>query len=77
MGVVGEQLDIDFVISTGDNFYDNGLKGIDDPAFDYSFTKIYTAPSLQKLWYNGNFYLFIFFDSYNGTMVIKSSNSLN
>ncbi|KAJ1399923.1 Metallo-dependent phosphatase-like [Sesbania bispinosa] len=52
MGVVGEQLDIDFVISTGDNFYPNGLSGIDDAAFDDSFTKIYTAPSLQKQWFN-------------------------
>ncbi|KAK7359513.1 hypothetical protein VNO77_01474 [Canavalia gladiata] len=52
MGVIGEQLDIDFVISTGDNFYDDGLKGIYDPAFDDSFTKIYTASSLQKQWYN-------------------------
>jgi hypothetical protein len=53
MGIIGEKLDIDFVISTGDNFYDDGLKGVDDPAFDESFTKIYTAPSLQKQWYSG------------------------
>ncbi|EEF34862.1 Tartrate-resistant acid phosphatase type 5 precursor, putative [Ricinus communis] len=52
MGIVGEKLDIDFIISTGDNFYDNGLTGIDDPAFYESFTGIYTAPSLQKQWYN-------------------------
>lgn len=54
MGIVGEKLDVDFVISTGDNFYDEGLTGVDDPAFDESFTDIYTAPSLQKQWYNGN-----------------------
>ncbi|XWS34364.1 hypothetical protein CRYUN_Cryun21dG0032900 [Craigia yunnanensis] len=52
MGIVGEKLDIDFVISTGDNFYDDGLTGVDDPAFHESFTDIYTAPSLQKQWYN-------------------------
>ncbi|KAJ7942790.1 Purple acid phosphatase [Quillaja saponaria] len=52
MGKIGEKLDIDFVISTGDNFYDDGLTGIDDPAFHESFTKIYTAPSLQKQWYH-------------------------
>uniref|UniRef100_A0A5B6ZBY4 Purple acid phosphatase n=1 Tax=Davidia involucrata TaxID=16924 RepID=A0A5B6ZBY4_DAVIN len=51
MGIIGEKLDIDFIISTGDNFYDNGLTGINDPAFDESFSKIYTAPSLQKQWY--------------------------
>ncbi|EOY01292.1 hypothetical protein QUC31_013859 [Theobroma cacao] len=52
MGIIGEKLDVDFIISTGDNFYDNGLKGVDDPAFHESFTDIYTAPSLQKQWYS-------------------------
>lgn len=53
MGRIGEKLDIDFVISTGDNFYDNGLKGVNDPAFKESFTDIYIAKSLQKQWYSG------------------------
>lgn len=53
MGLIGEKLEIDFVISTGDNFYEDGLTGEDDPAFLDSFTSIYTAPSLQKQWYNG------------------------
>uniref|UniRef100_A0A7N0TGJ8 Purple acid phosphatase n=1 Tax=Kalanchoe fedtschenkoi TaxID=63787 RepID=A0A7N0TGJ8_KALFE len=52
MGIVAEKLDIDFVVSTGDNFYDDGLTGENDPAFEESFTKIYTSPSLQKQWYN-------------------------
>ncbi|VVA91352.1 unnamed protein product [Arabis nemorensis] len=51
MGEIGDKLDIDFVISTGDNFYDNGLTGLHDLAFQDSFTNIYTAPSLQKPWY--------------------------
>ncbi|KAF2316671.1 hypothetical protein GH714_042012 [Hevea brasiliensis] len=51
MGLIGEELKIDFVISTGDNFYEDGLTGVDDPAFFESFTNIYTAPSLQKQWY--------------------------
>lgn len=37
MGRVAAKLNIDFVISTGDNFYDDGLTGIDDPAFEISF----------------------------------------
>lgn len=53
MGIIGEELNIDFVVSTGDNFYDNGLTGVDDPAFEESFTNVYNAPSLQKTWYNG------------------------
>ncbi|KAK7399894.1 hypothetical protein VNO78_11089 [Psophocarpus tetragonolobus] len=54
MGIVGEKLNIDFVISTGDNFLEDGLNGVDDPAFIESFINIYTASSLQKSWYNGN-----------------------
>ncbi|GMH11327.1 hypothetical protein Nepgr_013168 [Nepenthes gracilis] len=52
MGKVGEKLDVDFIISTGDNFYEDGLTGVNDPAFEELYSKIYTAPSLQKQWYN-------------------------
>ncbi|XP_077236199.1 purple acid phosphatase 17-like [Tasmannia lanceolata] len=52
MGRIGEKLDISFVISTGDNFYENGLTGLEDPEFEESFTNIYTATSLQKPWYS-------------------------
>ncbi|XP_061361842.1 purple acid phosphatase 17-like [Gastrolobium bilobum] len=52
MGKVGEKLDIDFVVSTGDNFYDNGLTSEHDAAFEESFSNIYTAKSLQKQWYS-------------------------
>ncbi|KAB1212207.1 Purple acid phosphatase 17 [Morella rubra] len=52
MGRIGEKLDIDFVVSTGDNFYDNGLTSEQDTNFEESFTKIYTAKSLQKQWGN-------------------------
>ena len=54
MGRVGEKLDIDFVVSTRVNFYDTGLTGVDDYAFEKSFTDIYRANSLQKPWYLGN-----------------------
>jgi len=59
MGKVGEQLGIDFVVSTGDNFYENGLTGTDDQAFEQSFTDIYTAKSLQKPWYLGKLLLLL------------------
>nr|XP_025886223.1 purple acid phosphatase 8-like [Solanum lycopersicum] len=52
MGEIGEKLKIDFVISSGDNFYEDGLNGVNDPTFQHSFTNIYKAPSLQKTWYN-------------------------
>ncbi|KAG2558127.1 hypothetical protein PVAP13_8NG140800 [Panicum virgatum] len=51
MGIIGEKMDIDFIVSVGDNFYKNGLTGVDDKAFEESFTNIYTAKSLQKPWY--------------------------
>lgn len=59
MGYVGKKLGIDFVISTGDNFYDYGLKGVNDRAFRRSFTNVYTAKSLQKPWYTGKEILFL------------------
>ncbi|XP_072991175.1 purple acid phosphatase 3-like [Typha latifolia] len=52
MGRIGEKLDIDFVISTGDNFYENGLTGLEDNNFEESFCNVYTAKSLQKPWYS-------------------------
>ena len=55
MGRIGQQLDIDFVVSTGDNFYDDGLKGVNDPAFHESFTKIYNSNRLQKQCYSGKY----------------------
>ncbi|KAL8034899.1 hypothetical protein ABFX02_12G060800 [Erythranthe guttata] len=51
MGITAEKKDVDFIISTGDNFYPSGLTDENDPAFDESFTNIYTAPSLLKKWY--------------------------
>ncbi|XP_062118078.1 purple acid phosphatase 17-like [Humulus lupulus] len=52
MGKIGEKLDIDFVVSTGDNFYDNGLRSEFDTAFEESFTNVYTQNSLQTQWYS-------------------------
>ncbi|KAH6796210.1 hypothetical protein C2S51_037196 [Perilla frutescens var. frutescens] len=51
MGVTAEEMDIDFIISTGDNFYPGGLIDENDEAFHQSFSDIYTAPSLHKMWY--------------------------
>ncbi|GJP47656.1 hypothetical protein CLOM_g6834 [Closterium sp. NIES-68] len=51
MGEVAAAVDSSFVVSTGDNFYDDGLQDTADPAFASSFTEIYQAPSLQTQWY--------------------------
>ena len=53
MGRVGHELGIDFVISVGDNFYQTGLKSPQDPKFGNSFSKVYTAQSLQTQWFAG------------------------
>lgn len=51
MGESAERLGARFVISVGDNFYENGVTGVDDPAWKTSFEDIYSAPSLQVPWY--------------------------
>lgn len=51
MGESAELLGARFIISVGDNFYENGVTGVDDPAWKTSFEDIYTAPSLQVPWY--------------------------
>jgi tartrate-resistant acid phosphatase type 5 len=51
MGLIGQRIDAQFVISTGDNFYPEGLKVENDLAFFESFTSVYNASSLQVQWY--------------------------
>ena len=51
MGESAALLGARFIISVGDNFYENGITGVDDPAWKSSFEDIYTAPSLQVPWY--------------------------
>ncbi len=41
----------DFTISTGDNFYSNGVPDVDHPQWRTSFEEIYHHPSLQHPWY--------------------------
>jgi len=51
MGIAAQELDAKFVISVGDNFYENGVKSVDDPQWQTSFEQVYTAPSLQVPWH--------------------------
>jgi tartrate-resistant acid phosphatase type 5 len=50
MGRTADRLAARFVISVGDNFYENGVTGIDDPAWQASYERVYAAPSLQVPW---------------------------
>ena len=53
MGSVGHRLQVQFVSSTGDNFYEEGLTDVEAAEFKDSFTDIYTHSSLQVPWYAG------------------------
>ncbi|MEK6478233.1 tartrate-resistant acid phosphatase type 5 family protein [Catalinimonas sp. 4WD22] len=41
----------DFIISTGDNFYDNGVESTRDPLWQISYERVYHQPALQIPWY--------------------------
>lgn len=51
MGKTAAKLHATFVISTGDNFYSDGVKNVSDPQFKSSFENVYTARSLMVPWY--------------------------
>lgn len=51
MGLAGAQLDISFVITTGDNIYPSGVTSVTDSQWISSFENVYRAPSLQVKWY--------------------------
>ena len=50
MGRSAEAVRSRFTISLGDNFYERGVTGIDDPQWSDSFERIYDAPALQTPW---------------------------
>ncbi|GAB4819676.1 hypothetical protein N2152v2_006722 [Parachlorella kessleri] len=51
MALKAEELQPNFVISTGDNFYEAGLVSPEDPQFESSFSQIYHHASLQVPWH--------------------------
>lgn len=51
MGNAGAIVEPQFIISTGDNFYPDGVDNSADPQWQTSFEQIYTAESLQRDWY--------------------------
>ncbi|HTW34209.1 MAG TPA: tartrate-resistant acid phosphatase type 5 family protein [Rhizomicrobium sp.] len=51
MGETARALNSRFVISVGDNFYEDGVASVDDPAWTNSFEAVYDAPSLQIPWH--------------------------
>lgn len=50
MGQTAQDINSRFVVSVGDNFYENGVESTSDPQWQSSFEEVYTAPSLQTPW---------------------------
>ncbi len=51
MGKYAVDCPVKFVVSTGDNFYETGIKSVYDSLVKSSFDDIYTSKSLQVPWY--------------------------
>jgi tartrate-resistant acid phosphatase type 5 len=51
MAESAKELGVPFVISVGDNFYEDGVTSVDDPTWHKSFEDVYDQPSLQIPWY--------------------------
>jgi tartrate-resistant acid phosphatase type 5 len=51
MSLAAHDIDADFFIVTGDNFYPNGVQSIYDEQWLHSYSNIYHSHSLQADWY--------------------------
>ncbi|WP_421854478.1 purple acid phosphatase family protein [Novosphingobium sp.] len=51
MGKLAQAQRSRFVVSVGDNFYDNGVQSVSDPQWQSSYEQVYTDPALQVPWY--------------------------
>ncbi len=51
MGKAARDSDSRFVLSVGDNFYENGVQSAVDPQWKTSFEDVYTDPALQVPWH--------------------------
>ncbi|AEF03570.1 acid phosphatase [Alteromonas naphthalenivorans] len=51
MDIASYQLDAEFIATTGDNFYDNGVASVEDPYWRTSFEDIYHQPHLFVDWH--------------------------
>ena len=51
MGRAAAAIGSRFVISVGDNFYQNGVASVADPQWQSSFERIYTDPALMTKWH--------------------------
>lgn len=52
MAKVAEKINRNFIISTGDNFYPQGVASVEDPQWKTSYEDVYTQFSLHWEWYS-------------------------
>jgi acid phosphatase len=50
MGIAAATTRAQFIVSVGDNFYENGVASVDDAQWKTSFEDVYTAAALQVPW---------------------------
>ena len=62
MEKVAEQINSQFVLALGDNFYHSGLSSLDSDRFQTTFEDVYSDPHLQNSWFvtAGNHGKFVF-----------------
>jgi len=47
-----ENIDVDFIVSTGDNFYQRGVESVEDSLWVSAFEQVYSLPALEGIpWY--------------------------
>jgi tartrate-resistant acid phosphatase type 5 len=51
MAKASKDLNSKFIISVGDNFYENGVQSVEDPHWQESFEEVYRVPALQIPWH--------------------------
>lgn len=51
MGETADEIGADFVLTTGDNFYERGVTSVTDRKWSRAYESVYTASSLQIPWY--------------------------
>lgn len=51
IATAASQVNATFLLSLGDNFYEDGVVDDQDPQWQSTYTSVYTAPSLQIPWY--------------------------
>lgn len=70
MEKIAQQLQSQFVLAVGDNFYHSGVTSDTDTRFQTSFESVYNTPGLQTNWYaiagNHGKFIHCYIDTFRG-----------